>query len=62
MPELICVDHEADDDLPTVTALIIYQGDSLCEEHFEVRLARHKQAAIEFEKKMAEIQEEGRIW
>jgi hypothetical protein len=60
MPELICVDHELDDELPTVGALIIYNGNSLCEEHFEKRIEANREAERRFERQLAEIKGEGR--
>jgi hypothetical protein len=60
MPDLICVDHEMDDELPTVGALIIYNGNSLCEEHFEKRLEANKEAERRFQRQLAEIKGEDR--
>jgi hypothetical protein len=55
MPDLICVDHEMDDELPTVGALVIYHGNSLCEEHFEKRLEANREADRRFQRQLAEI-------
>jgi hypothetical protein len=34
LDHLICAAHEMDDDLPTVKAVLIHKGESLCLDHF----------------------------
>jgi hypothetical protein len=56
MEGLICTAHELDDDLPTVGALVIHKGESLCLEHFEQKVEADKQSEMRFQRRLRDIE------